>query len=369
MNMNVYMPTRLFTGRGCVREKGAAFTKLGKACLILTGKHAAKKSGALDDVTAVLDEQGISWRVFDGIGQNPLFSACVDAAKEATAFGAEFVIGIGGGSPMDAAKCTAVLAANPGMSQEEAYSYNWPKKPLPIAAVGTTAGTGSEVTKVSVITTLEGRKKSLNADPLYPAVSFGDASYTMTLSDEFTRSTAIDALAHCMESYFTRAANEISQTYSVRGIRMLIEEFRKIISNGTESLTFEDREKLYHASVYGGLAIAVTGTCMPHAMGYMLTEDHGVPHGVACALFLPQFYYHNKRVNPELIEQFLKEIGCGESEFLYMLSAVMPEYDIYMTEAEIASSHSRWVGNASIAKAWGEITPEMAEDILRRLFG
>ena len=156
MNMNWYMPARLITGLGCVKDSANEIVKLGKSCLIVTGRHSAKACGALDDVETVLENAGIFREVYDGIGQNPRLTDCMEAAGQACRMGADFIIGIGGGSPLDAAKCIAVLAANPGMTQETLYSLQWAKRPLPVMAVGTTAGTGSEVTKVAVITTPDG---------------------------------------------------------------------------------------------------------------------------------------------------------------------------------------------------------------------
>ena len=106
------LPVRLYAGEGCVRRDGAAMKALGSRCLLVTGPTSAKKSGALEDVTAVLEEQGIAWALFDQVRQNPLLSACKEAGSQARAFGAQFIVGIGGGSPLDAAKAVAVFAAN-----------------------------------------------------------------------------------------------------------------------------------------------------------------------------------------------------------------------------------------------------------------
>ena len=174
MTLNSYMPVKLITGAGCVRTAAKELASLGKACLIVTGKKSARVSGALQDVTDTLDRNSQQWLLFDEIGPNPKLIDCMAAAEKAIAAGADFVLGIGGGSALDAAKCIAVLAANPGLTQAQLYAFDWRNPPLKIAAVGTTAGTGSEVTKVSVITTPDGRKKSFHHEAIVPALSLGD---------------------------------------------------------------------------------------------------------------------------------------------------------------------------------------------------
>ena len=368
MNLNSFMPVKLVTGQGCVRASAKELAKLGKVCLIVTGKTAAKKSGALQDVTDTLDGNGQKWVLFDAIGQNPRLTDCVAAAEKAIAAGADFILGIGGGSALDAAKCIAVLAANPGMTQAQLYAFDWANAPLKIAAVGTTAGTGSEVTKVSVITTPDGRKKSFHHEAIFPALSLGDPNYTMSLPPMVTRATAVDVLAHCAESFFSRSANHLSRCYAVEGIRLLLGVFRAMAENGRDDLDYDTRERLYCASIYGGLAINVTGTCFPHTMGYLLTEAFGIPHGTACAVFQKDFYEYNKTVVPQLAAEYLERIGCGEEEYLSLLEKITPPCEVSMDEALIAASHSRWIGNGSIAKCQGTFTPDMADQVLRRKF-
>ena len=368
MTLNSFMPVRLVTGAGCVRSSAGALAKLGKTCLIVTGKTSAKICGALRDVTDTLESNGQSWLLFDGIGQNPKLTDCMAAADLAIDGGADFVLGIGGGSALDAAKCIAVLAANPGMTQEKLYAFDWANAPLKTVAVGTTAGTGSEVTKVSVITTPDGRKKSFHHESIFPTLSLGDPTYTMSLPPMVTRATAVDVLAHCAESFFSRSANHISRCYAVEGIRLLLEVFPGMAENGAEDLSYETREKLYCASIYGGLAINVTGTCFPHTMGYLLTEAFGIPHGTACAVFQKDFYEYNKEVVPQLAEEYLQRIGCSEEEYFRLLEKITPPCDITMDEDLIAASHNRWVNNGSMAKCQGEFSPHMADDVLRRKF-
>lgn len=369
MDLNSFMPVKLVTGAGCVRASAKELAKLGRVCLIVTGKSAARVSGALRDVTETLEMNGQKWLLFDEIGQNPKLTECMAAARKAIAGGADFILGIGGGSALDAAKCVAVLAANPGLTQAQLYAFDWANPPLKIVAVGTTAGTGSEVTKVSVITTPDGRKKSFHHEGIFPALALGDPTYTMSLPPMVTRATAVDALAHCAESFFSRAANHISRMYAVEGIRLLLPVMRMMAENGCEELDYTTREQLYCASVYGGLAINVTGTCFPHTMGYLLTESFGIPHGTACAVFQKDFFEYNKAVVPELAAEFLERIGCSQEAYLRLIEKLTPPCEAVMSEAFIAEAHSRWVNNGSMAKCQGEFGAELADEILRRKFG
>lgn len=368
MDLNSFMPVKMVTGSGCVRASAKELAKLGKVCLIVTGKKSAKANGALQDVTDTLDLNGQKWLLYDEIGQNPKLTDCMAAAEQAIAAGADFVLGIGGGSALDAAKCIAVLAANPGLTQAQLYAFDWANAPLKIVTVGTTAGTGSEVTKVAVITTPEGRKKSFHHEAIFPVLSLGDPNYTVSLPSMVMRSTMVDVLAHCAESFFSRAANHISRCYAVEGIRLLLPVFRMMAEKGCDNLDYDTREKLYCASIYGGLAINVTGTCFPHTMGYLLTEMFGIPHGTACAVFQRDFYEYNKTVAPVLAAEYLERIGCTEKEYLHLIEKLTLPCEVAMDEKIIAEAHSRWINNGSMAKCQGAFSADMADDVLRRNF-
>ena len=141
MDMNFFMPVNIVFGKDCIKNNMSLFARYGKKCLIVTGKNGAKKSGALDDVVLALQSTETEYVIFDKIEQNPLYTTCNEASDVAKEFGAEFIIGIGGGSPLDAAKAVAVLSACKDTSADALYSGKWDDVPLPIIAVGTTAGT------------------------------------------------------------------------------------------------------------------------------------------------------------------------------------------------------------------------------------
>ncbi len=368
MNMNFYVNTKVITGVGCVAKNAEKLSALGKKCLIVTGASSAEKCGALGDVLSALEALKVEYETYNKIRQNPTAESCFEAGLLARDFCADFILGIGGGSPLDASKAIAVVAANPNITEELLYSMEWGKAPLPVVAVGTTAGTGSEVTGVAVITNSKGFKKSFRNDLSYPVISFGDPKYTMSLSDAFTRSTAVDALAHCVESFFSRSANDISKVFAVSGIKKLIKVFNKIIKSGTESLNLNDREELYNASLFGGFAISVTGTAFPHALGYFLTENYGVAHGTACAVFLNKFIEYNMSVMPELTAEFFDEIRVSKPEFDAIIKKITPPVDVKLSDDDISALAPRWENNGSLKRNWGNVDGEFVSALLKDLF-
>ena len=364
--MKHYMPVSVFSGSGSVEQNAGWFRKFGSRCALITGKSSALKSGALADVSAVLNQSGILFCAFDGIEQNPSVKSCMTAGRTADAFGADFIVGIGGGSALDAAKAAAVFSANPDLDEDGFYQKRWENAPLPILLIGTTAGTGSEVTKVSVLTDSRGRKHSIHDDRLFAAAAFGDPKYTASLPLPVTLSTGIDVLSHCAESYLNRNADEISRAFAVRGIRLLYGPLREAAEGGTIGL--KQRQALYDASILGGLAICGTGTCFPHNVGYYLTESRGVPHGFASARFLPALLDLVREKMPDCAEGFFRETGIPYGELLDFIRRCLPKNEIAMTGEEIDSVLPRWENNNSVRNTCCDVSTEDIRKILEQQF-
>ncbi len=364
--MNHFMPVRMFTSDHCIEKNKSLFPHFGRRCAVITGKSSAEKSGALTDVRGVLDACGILFRVYDGISQNPTVESCRQAGCFAHEFGADFIIGIGGGSALDAAKAAAVFAANPELDEDAFYQKAWKTAPLPIVLVGTTAGTGSEVTKVSVLTDNRGRKHSIHDDRIFATAAFGDPRYTMSLPRSVTLSTGIDVLSHCAESYFSKKADEISRAFAVRGIRLLYEPLLAAAS-GTEPDP-EQRAQLYDASILGGLAICGTGTCFPHNVGYYLTETCGIPHGYASALFLPDLLALVREKDADYYARFLCETVIPESDLLRLISTCLPDHGICMTEEQILTVLPRWENNNSVLNTCCPVSTDEIRKVLEDKF-
>jgi len=367
MNFDCYMPVRVISGKNCVEENAEIFSEYGKKALIVTGGSSAKKSNAFYDVVKSLEKSNVTYEIYDKITQNPQTRNCFEAGKSAFEIGADLIIGIGGGSPLDAAKAVAIYGANPELNEFDIYKYEYTKS-LNLILVGTTAGTGSEVTGVAVLTdSSSGRKKSVHSPLCYPKVSFCDYQYTETMPASFTVSTALDAFCHAVESYFSNSSNEISSLYAEKAIKLNWRYLKSFLDMNTMP-DEKEREYLYEASVFGGLAINITGTCAPHTLGYLLTEKYHVPHGFACAVFEPYFVKFVKAYVPEKYENFFKMIDTDFDDFENIIYSLVNN-KISMSEDDIEKEKYRWAGKiSSFSKTPGLFNEKNAVDVYKELF-
>ncbi len=315
MSQIFYVPTKVFSGSGCVVQHAAAFGTLGRRALVVTGRRSAVASGALGDVKEALAAQGITCEVFDGIPPNPGFTEVREAAALARETGADFIVAIGGGSPLDAAKAVAVLATN-DLSDDEVLDpllarAPLPRPPLPVAAIPTTAGTGSEVTPYSILTNDKLQtKSSLSHESLFPKLAFLDARYTGSLPRQVTVNTALDALSHLVEGTLAKRGTVLSGSLAAQGLSQLAPGLRFLTEH--ETPTAEVRERLLLASCVAGLVIAHTGTTAVHGLGYSLTYFKNIDHGRANALTLGVYLEAMEKGNRENVESILRARGLAD---------------------------------------------------------
>jgi alcohol dehydrogenase class IV len=282
--LKFFMPTKVFLGKDCIIDNAVQMKALGKKAFIVTGKSSAK-NGALACVQTALQTSGIAYNVFDRILSNPSIELVREAAKIAREEGADFIIGIGGGSPMDAAKAIAVLAVNE-IDDTTLFSGPYPHPVLPVVAVPTTAGTGSEVTQYSILTDdQQETKSSIANEVIFPKIAFLDASYTQNLPSHVTINTAVDALSHAVEGYLSAKATSTSSMLAAESMTIL-GQCLKVLDGKVD---FEVREQLLYASMLAGMVIAHTGTTALHSMGYSLTYFRDIDHGRANGLLMYEY--------------------------------------------------------------------------------
>ena len=284
--MDFYMPTKVHLEKGCVKKYTKELTSLGTKALIVTGRSSSKKNGSLSDITNALTSEGVLYIIFDEIEENPSVETVMKGAKIGIQEHADFVIGIGGGSPMDAAKAIALMIANPEESESLLYESR-PAPVLPVVAVPTTAGTGSEVTPWAVLTRHSERTKQSISHRIFPTLALIDHSYMAFASRDILVCTAIDALAHQNESYLNTKTTILNRMAAEYGLRLWGSVKDVLLSGDTPSDS--ECQTLMLASTIAGMAIAHTGTGLPHGMSYYLTYEHGIPHGNAVGIFLPAY--------------------------------------------------------------------------------
>jgi alcohol dehydrogenase class IV len=207
---------------------------------------------------------------------------------------------------MDAAKAIAALAVN-DMEAKDLIGGTLQNKPLPVIAVPTTSGTGSEVTPYSILT-VPGKRTKMNFHSHYsfPVIAFADPAYTMSMPRDVTIDTAFDAFSHLLESYLSKKSTPLNDALAIEGIRAWSECAGKI---KTGDMGYGTREKLMYASTIGGMAITHTGTTIIHAMGYSLTFFKGIPHGRANAMLIGEYLKYNYDLCKDKVDRVLEIAG------------------------------------------------------------
>lgn len=326
-----YCPTRIFFARGAVRDNSREMA-LGQKALIVTGQGgSAKRNGALGDVCSALAEHGVAFCIYDRVESNPAVSDMREGAGLARKEQVDFIVGVGGGSPLDAAKAIAVLAVN-DINDEDLFAGRFAKA-LPVAAVPTTARTGSEATPYSILTYPDiNSKKSIYSPLIFPAAAFLDSAYTRSLPDQTTIDTALDAFAHAFESYLTIRTNPLSDALA-RKVLFITGRYLHKMGQECWSLDENDRDQLLYASLLAGMAISQTGTSIPHALGYSYTYFKGVPHGRANGYVLPPFARFLARHKQPRLWQALESGGFDSLDkfalLIEALSGPAPVLDKY----------------------------------------
>lgn len=332
--MRFFAPTDVYVEKNCVKNHKEKLLSLGTKAFIITGRHSSAVNGSLSDVTEILSEAGIPYDIFTEIEENPSVETVAKASEIGKAVKADFVIGIGGGSPLDAAKAIALLMANPEETSDCLYTAK-NLKALPIAAIPTTCGTGSEVTPNAVLTRHEFKTKKSISYQLYPDLALVDGKYLKYAGQNLILNTAADALAHCVESRLHTKANIYNHMFSEYGLKLWA-SLKPYIKKEKE-LDEKAYETLMLASTVAGMAIAQTSTSLPHALSYDITYNYGVPHGKACGTFLAAYmktYACHKTEDVNHVLSLLEftsvdEFGAFLRETLGEITIKRTDLDIY----------------------------------------
>ncbi len=317
--MRFHVPTRIVFDSGAVSNlKDIIKTEIGASSFFLVTDDGIVESGIAERIT----DQLSNVTVFDKVEQNPKNGTIDRAGEMARAIQPDLVIGLGGGSALDAAKAVALLAKNQGKIEDYEGKARYTQSPLPVLAVPTTCGTGSEVTWVSVIThTTRQFKMSIKGPEMFPAVAVVDPDLLLTLPPSLVASTGLDALTHAVEAFTVKPATFLTDYIALEALRLILhsieEAYQDIKGNSTA------REEIMKGSLVAGLAFGNSDVGGVHCLSESVGAVLDTPHGIANSIFLPFVMEFNLPAAVEKYAEIAKIAGLQEKDELSSAEALI----------------------------------------------
>jgi alcohol dehydrogenase class IV len=279
------VPPTIVVGAGASQDVGVHGQRFGaQRALIVTDPYMVE-SGVAEQIQSHLESAGLATETFSRVQADPTDQNVADGLAALEEAGAEVVVGVGGGSALDAAKMIAIAKNNPEPLEEFMGYHRIPRPGLPLIAIPTTAGTGSEVTRVTVITDSAKHTKMMILDgKLVPAVALVDFELTITMPQALTAHVGVDTLTHGIEAYVSALANPMTDPYALSCIRLVGANLVRAWNNPEDR---DARAAMSLAACHGGMAFANSSVCLVHGMSRPLGAVFGIPHGLSNAVLLP----------------------------------------------------------------------------------
>ena len=307
MSNRIMLNQTSYHGAGAVREiPGEVKARGFKKALVVCGPSILKH-GVVANVTDGLDAEGLPYEIFSDIKANPTIENVQTGVEAYKAAGADYIIAIGGGSPMDTAKAIGIIITNPEFADVRSLEGTAPTKNpcAPIIAVPTTAGTAAEVTINYVITDVEKRRKFVCVDAHdMPVCAVVDPEMMSSMPRGLTASTGMDALTHAIEGYTTKAAWEMTDMFHLKAIELIAKNLRGAVAG-----TPEGREGMALGQYIAGMGFSNVGLGIAHSMAHTLGAVYDTPHGVACAMMLPIVMEYNADCTGERYREIARAMG------------------------------------------------------------
>lgn len=371
MNWEYLQPVVIKFGCGIRKEIKAAAEALGCERGLLVSDPFFVSSGLAEQL--VSESDGILTGIFGEVSPNPDVTEVDACAKLIKEQGHGFVVALGGGSALDCAKAAAsICLTNDSIRKYHGTGEAMPTEHLPLIAVPTTAGTGSEVTCVSVLTDhANGKKSPIVSNGFYPAVAMIDPELTYSMPPKVTASTGIDVLCHALEGFWSKGHQPVCDALALHACKLVFTYLKRAYEDGSDK---EAREKMAEASVIAGMAFTLPKTTASHACSFPLTNLHHIPHGEACGLTLDYFARINAEAENGRLKKFAAELGFESVEAMadaiYQLKKELglrnDLKDLSLTEEQISelvriSRHPNLYNNPV------EITDEMLSKMYHQL--
>ena len=374
-----YIPTKILFGAGKLDQLATEPLPGKKALIVISCGTSMKKYGYLERVQTLLKEQGVESVVFDKILPNPIKEHVTEGAEMARAEKCDFVVGLGGGSSIDAAKSIAIMAVNPGDYWDYIHGGSGKGQPvengaLPIVAITTTAGTGTEADPWTVIT--NGEEKIGFGDPscTFPVLSVVDPELMVSIPAHLTAYQGFDALFHAAEGIIANIATPVSDLYAMESIRLLAEYLPRAVKDGSD---IEARGYVALANTLSGMVESTSSCTSEHSLEHALSAfHHELPHGAGLIMLSEAYFRHFADKLPERFEKLSAAMGCDDFvEGLIALQKAcdvrglkMSDYGITEEELGAVAKNARETMAFLYAMDRVPLTDEDAEKILRESY-
>ncbi len=315
MSFRMYVPTRIVFGSGTLNKLHRQRMPGKKAMIVISNGKSTRANGSLDRTTAQLEQAGVQTVLFDKIMANPLKSTVMEGAAFARENGCDFIVALGGGSVMDASKAIAAMATNDGDLWDYVYGGTGGRQriandPLPVIAITTTAGTGSEVDLYGVISNEETNEKIGfgGDDRLFPQIAVVDPELMQSVPPRFTAFQGFDALFHSTECYLAKSANLMSDMYALTAMENIGTYLARAVQDGSD---MEAREHVAFANTLSGVVMTLSSCTSEHAMEHAMSAyHHNLPHGAGLIMISLEYYRY-----------FVEQHACDD-RFIRMAQAL-----------------------------------------------
>ena len=338
MPYEFYLPTKLLYGAGCLSALGGCALPGRKALLVTSAGQSAKRHGYLGRVEEQLTQAGVRAVLYDQITPNPTKAEVMAGAALCRTEGCDFVLGLGGGSSIDAAKAISVMARNPGdywdyVSGGTGKGKAVPNAPLPVVAVTTTAGTGTEADPWTVTTNEETQEKiGFGYEKTFPVLSVVDPELMVSVPPRLTAYQGFDALFHSTEGYLNRTASPISDLMALEAIRLIGKSLPRAVRDGAD---LEARGDVALANTLSGMVETLSGCISEHSIAHAMSAYHPkLPHGAALIAISKAYYQKLIRLGAcrERMAAMARALGKSDAErpedFLTALDALQKECSV-----------------------------------------
>lgn len=305
------MPQKILYGAGSLEKAGEIISKYGKSALIISDEMMSKL-GHVEKLTKILNSEGIEVNSYLGVNSEPTHYHVLEALELQKNLDCNVIISIGGGSPIDVAKAVSVISTNGGsIDQYYRKEIEITSAGIPHIAIPTTAGTGSEVTNVTVITDAEKDIKMMIKDSVFlPKASIVDAQLTMSAPKHVTAATGLDALCHALESYLSLKSHAATKVFSVAAIKEIAQNLKTVYFEGNN---VEARNKMSLGSMYAGIAFSNASVTLIHGMSRPIGALFHVPHGISNAMLLPAVLEYTKNSMTDLLAEISDYLNPSET--------------------------------------------------------